>query len=611
MAAFPSLREFVTALDRAGELRRVPDPLSPRLEIPALADLAMKAPGGGQALLFERPTGHGMPVLVNAFGSRRRLCIALGVEDVEEIPRRIEGLLSTAPPRGLGDALRLLPTLLELRGVPPRRHRGRAPCQEVVRTGDDVDLTRLPVLTCWPGDGGPFVTLPCVFTRDPETGRQNLGMYRLQVFDRRTTGMHWHVHKDGSRTHGLHRRSGQRMEVAVAIGTDPVVTYCATAPMPHGVDELLLAGFIRKKPVSLTRCVTVDLQVPATAEIVLEGYVDPGEERVEGPFGDHTGVYSPAEPYPVFHVTAVTHRRDPLYFATVVGIPPMEDEWLGYATERIFRPLLRTQWPEVREMHLPAEGVFHNLALLTLDKHYPMQARRLFQGLWGAGQMSFTKILAALDPDADVRDPRAACRALLDRARIPEGLVFCEGVLDALDHASPQALWGGKLGIDATGPLPGEPTQGSPEPPGGTVPGEEELLRELSGRFPGLKACRIPVPEARRGLALLVLEKSRVGEGAALAEAALETPGVDVSVAVEGTGGEDLRFLAWRALSSVDPCRDVRVLGRKIAVDATTKGPGEGHPRPWPPEVSHPPEARRAAEVAARRLGLLSQERAP
>lgn len=611
MTAFPSLREFVTALDEAGELARVRDPLSPALEIPSLADLAMKSPGGGKALLFERPAGYEIPVLVNAFGNARRLGIALGTEDVEEIPRRIEALLSTAPPRGLGDALRLLPTLLELKGVPPRRYRGRPPCQEVVHTGDQVDLTRLPVLTCWPDDGGPFVTLPCVFTKDPETGRQNLGMYRLQIFDRRTTGMHWHIHKDGSRAHALHRRSGQRMEVAVAIGTDPVVTYCATAPMPHGVDELLLAGFIRRKPVSLARCLTVDLQVPATAEIVLEGYVDPGEERLEGPFGDHTGVYSPAEPYPVFHVTAVTHRRDPLYFATLVGIPPMEDTWLGYATERIFRPLLRTQWPEVGEMHLPAEGVFHNLALLTLDKHYPMQARRLFQGLWGAGQMSFTKILAALDPDVDVRDPRVAARALLDRVRIPEGLVFSEGVLDALDHASPQALWGGKLGIDATRPLPGEPGHGRDALSDGPAPGEGQLQRELSARFPGLKACRIPLPEARLTLALLVVEKSRPGEGAALAEAALAVSGVDVTVVVEGAGGEDLRLLAWRALSSVDPARDVRVLGHKVAVDATTKGSGEGHPRPWPAEVAHPPAARQAAEAAARKLGLLSQERRP
>jgi len=601
MAPFPSLREFIQALDRAGELVRVRDEVSPHLEIAALADLEMKRPGGGKALLFERPRGHELPVLVNAFGSRRRLCLALGVEGVEEIPRRIDALLRTAPPKGLGDALRLLPTLLDLKGVPPRRHRGRPPCQEVVRTGDDVDLTRLPVLTCWPDDGGPFVTFPCVFTRDPETGRQNLGMYRLQVYDRNTTGMHWHIHKDGSRAHQGYLRAGRRMEVAVAIGTDPVVTYCATAPLPHGVDELMLAGFIRRKPVTLAPCVTVDLQVPATAEIVLEGYVEPGEERVEGPFGDHTGVYSPAEPYPVFHVTAITQRRDPVYFTTVVGTPPMEDAWLGYATERIFLPLLRTQWPEVGEMHLPAEGVFHNLALLTLDKRYPLQARRLFQGLWGAGQMSFTKVLAALDPDVEVRDPRAAARALLDRTPIPEGLVFTEGVLDALDHSSPQPLWGGKLGIDATCPLPGEPGHGREPSARGPEVTTQDILTALAPAFPALRDVRVPVPEARRRLALLVLEKSRPGEGADLARAALEVPGVDVAVAVEGAGSEPLAHLAWRALSSIDPRRDVQVVGDRLAVDATAKTAAEGHPRAWPAEVAHPLEVRHIAEDLAQR----------
>ncbi len=608
MAAYPSLREFIDALDRAGELVRVADPLSPRLEIAALADRAMKSPGGGKALLVENPDGSRMPVLVNAFGSRRRLELALGVGDVEEIPRRIEALLKTSPPRSLGEAVRLLPSLLELRGVPPRRRRGRAPCQEVVWTGDEVDLGRLPVLTCWPGDGGPFVTLPCVFTRDPETGRQNVGMYRLQVFDGRTTGMHWHIHKDGSRAHEMHRRGGGRMEVAAAIGTDPVVTYCATAPLPHGLDELMLAGFIRRRPVELARCVTVDLWVPASAEIVLEGYVDPGETRVEGPFGDHTGVYSPAEPYPVFHVTAVTHRRDPTYLTTVVGIPPMEDEWLGYATERIFAPLLRTQWPEVGEMHLPPAGVFHNLCLLAVDKHYPMQARRLFQGMWGAGQMSFTKILAALDPDVDVRDGAAAARALLDRARIPGSLVFAEGVLDALDHASPSALWGGKLGIDATRTVPGEPGHGGPPPPDEDLPSEEAILAALQGSFPGLRSCRTPVRGTRLGLALLVFRKGRPGEGEQLSRAAVGIPGVHVAVVVEGEGDEELPRLVWRALASIDPLRDVRVVGDRLAVDATFKGPQEGHPRPWPAEVSHPEQVLRAVEPVARRLGLTRQE---
>ena len=600
MRAHRSLREFIQALERAGELVRVREPLSPHLEIPAAADLVMKQPGGGKALLFERPAGFDMPVLVNAFGSRRRMALALGVDDVEQVAGRIRSWLRTAPPRGALEGLRMLPRLAELRGLAPRRYRGRPPCQEVVLRGDAVDLTRLPVLTCWPGDAGPFVTLPCVITRDPDTGRYNVGMYRLQVFDRATTGMHWHVHKDASRF--FHRHRDRPMEVAVAIGADPVVTYCATAPLPPGVDEFAFAGFLRRRPVELARCVSVDLEVPATAEIVLEGYVDPEERRVEGPFGDHTGYYSPAEPYPVFHVTAVTLRRAPVYAATVVGVPPMEDAWLGWATERIFAPLLAAQWPEVTDMHLPPHGVFHNLALLAVDKHFPMQAVRLFQGLWGAGQMSFTKILVAVDPDVDVTDVRAAARAVLDRVHLPEGLVFTEGVLDALDHSGLRPLWGGKLGVDATRRLPGEPGRGRELPGPRPAPDRGELLRRLRGRFPGLEACHLPLPGTRRILALLVFRKTRPGEGRELAAAALEC-GVDVAVAVEGIRDDPLDRLAWRALASVDPVRDVELRDGRVAVDASRKGPEEGFHRPWPGEVAHPPEVRQRALEALRRAG--------
>ncbi len=606
MSAFSDLRGFAAALEAADELVRIPDPLSPHLEIPAVADRMMKTPGGGKALWFERPQGYDMPVLVNAFGSRRRMALALGVDDVDEVADRIRRWLSVAPPRSLGEALRLAARLPELRGLRPKRIRkGSAPCQEVVHRGQSVDLTRLPVLTCWPDDGGPFVTFPCVFTRDPKTGRQNVGMYRLQVFDRNTTGMHWHIHKDASRLYHAHREQGRPMPVAVAIGTDPVVTYCATAPLPPGVDEILLAGFIRKRPVEMVPCLTVDLEVPATAEIVLEGYVDPAETRIEGPFGDHTGYYSPAEPYPVFHVTAVTHRRDPVYFATVVGVPPMEDAWMGWATERVFAPLLSTQWPEVLDMHLPVEGVFHNLALFRIEKHFPMQARRLFQGLWGTGQMSFTKVLVALDTDVDVTDPRAATRAVLDRLRLPEGLVVTEGVLDALDHSGIRPLWGGKLGVDATRSLPGEPGHGEPPPSTAPAPGETEILERLQHRFPGLVSCRIPFSDTRVTLALLVLDKGRPGEGKELASAAIEHPGVDVAVAVEGSPTEPLARLAWRALASIDPVRDLVVRDAKVAVDATSKEPQEGYDRQWPAEVKHPPELVARAEEILRVRGLV------
>jgi 4-hydroxy-3-polyprenylbenzoate decarboxylase len=371
------------------------------------------------------------------------------------------------------------------------------------------------------------------------------------------------------------------------------------------VDEMMFAGFLRRRPVEMTKCLTVDLWVPASSEIVLEGYVLPGEERIEGPFGDHTGYYSPADPYPVFHVTAVTHRKAPLYFATVVGIPPMEDEWLGWATERLFLPLLRTQWPEVAEMHLPVEGVFHNLCLASIRKHYPMQARRLMSGFWGAGQMSFTKIVAVLDEADPVRDAAAAARILLDRVRIPEDLFFTEGVLDALDHASPHPLWGGKMGIDATTKIAGEPGHGVSHPTGSPSVTEEGVYSDLSPGFPGLRRVVIPLRGTRLTLALLVFAKTAPGEGMRLARAAAALPGVDVAVTVEGNGGEPLRLLAWRALSSVDPGRDVSVVGRKLAVDATSKAAAEGHPRSWPAEVEHPPEVVEKVSRIAVELGLV------
>jgi len=585
-----SLRSLIAGLERCGELSRISDEVSPDLEIAAWADREMKSPGGGKALLFEKVSGSSMPVLVNAFGSEKRIAMALGGKP-EELSKKIGEFLNLTPPDGIKGLFRLLPALAKLKAALPRKlKRGTPPCREVVWRGDEVDLAKLPVLTSWPGDGGPFITFPCVFTKDPATGRQNVGMYRLQVYDRNTTGMHWHIHKDGSASHLANKKNAKRTEVAVAIGADPAVTYAATAPMPHGMDELMLAGFLRGRPVELARCLTVDLWVPASSEIVLEGYVEADELRTEGPFGDHTGYYSPAEPYPVFHVTAMTHRSDPLYFTTVVGIPPMEDLMLGRATERLFLPLLRTQWPEVRRMSLPPEGVFHNLCLVSMEKSYPRQAHRLMSGFWGTGQMSFTKIVAVLDSDVDVNDPVLAAKALLNRLRIPQGLVFAQGVLDALDHASPQGLWGGKLGLDATLPHSGEPGYGDnlDQKTGAADP--ERVYSLLKARFPGLKAALVPFNDTRLTLCLLLVEKSAPGEGMRLAEAALEIEGVDVAVAVEGNAQEGLGHLLWRALSSLDPLRDIRVAGKRLAVDATAKTAEEGHQRGWPKEVSHPPE---------------------
>ena len=605
MPPFSSLREFITALDAAGELVRIKSEVSPDLEIAAIADQEMKSPGGGKALLFEKVRGSSMPVLVNAYGSKKRLIMALGGHP-ENHGKRIEELMKLSPPASPRDFLRLLPTLGEIRALFPKRKKSSyPPCQEVIHSGEAVDLSKIPVLTCWPDDGGPFVTLPCVFTKDPETGRQNVGMYRLQIYDKKTTGMHWHIHKDGSVSHAEHKRRGERMEVAVAIGTDPSITYAATAPLPHGIDEVMFAGFLRGKAVELSKCVTVDLWVPSTAEIIIEGYVEPGESRIEGPFGDHTGYYSPADPYPVFHVTAITHRRDPIYFSTVVGIPPMEDEWLGWATERIFLPLLRTNWPEVTQMHLPVEGVFHNLCLAAIRKIYPLQARRLMSGFWGAGQMSFTKIISVFDEEDMVTDPSAAAKTALNRIRIPEDLIFTEGVMDALDHSSPHPLWGGKLGIDATTKLEGEPGYGEPLPECASAPGEEEVYSKLEADVGGLLKCIIPFTDTRLTLLIMVIEKVGAGDRVKAASKAIELDGIDIAVAVEGQKNESLRLLIWRALSSIDPKRDITVKGAKAAVDATKKhGEEEGHFREWPEEVSHPAEVLKKAVEIAREAGL-------
>lgn len=476
--AYRDLHEFIGVLEGAGELKRIGEPVSPVLEIAEISDRVVKR--GGPALLFTNVSGYDMPVLTNIFGSRRRVEMALGAS-LEAVAGRLESLLQVPePPAGLVDKIRALPRLAELASFFPRVVR-RGPCQEVVQ--EDFSLEDLPVLQCWPRDAGRFITLPLVFTRDPDTGARNVGMYRLQVYDARTTGMHWHCHKDGAAIFSRYRRQQRRMEVAVALGADPVTIYAATAPLPPGMDEMLLAGFLRQEPVELVRCRTVDLEVPAHAEIVLEGYVDPGEDRLEGPFGDHTGFYSPADMYPVFHVTCMTRRREPVYPATVVGRPPMEDAYLGEITERVFLPLIKMQLPEVVDMHLPVEGVFHNLAIVSIRKSYPGQARKVMHALWGMGQMMFTKVIAVVDADVDVRDLAGVRWRVLANMDPQRDLVVTAGPLDALDHAAPVPGYGGHLGIDATRKLPEE---GHSRPWPEEITMSEEIIRLVDEKWPRL-----------------------------------------------------------------------------------------------------------------------------
>ena len=451
--AYADLRAYISRLESEHELVRVRRRVSPELEITEIADRTVKS--GGPALLFEDVEGSDAPVLINHYGSLRRMAMALGLERLDEIGIQIESLLQTEPPGGFLDKLRMLPKLAKLASAFPKTVKS-GPCQEVVKQGEDASLDFLPILKCWPHDGGRFITLPMVFTKDPDTGRRNVGMYRMQVYDERTTGMHWHVHKVGARHYAEYEKRNQRMEVAVALGGDPAITYAATAPLPEDFDEMVFAGFLRKSPVEMVRCKTIDQEVPTDSEIVLEGYVDPHERRVEGPFGDHTGYYSPPEEYPVFHITCVTHRRDPIYPATVVGKPPMEDCYLGKATERIFLPVVRAQIPEIVDMNLPVEGIFHNLAFVSIRKRYPMQARKAMSALWGLGQMMFTKIIVVFDEDVDVQNTSEVLWRLGSNIDPKRDITFTEGPVDALDHAAPQALYGSKMGIDATRKIAGE-----------------------------------------------------------------------------------------------------------------------------------------------------------
>ena len=446
--AYDGLRAFVETLEREGELVRVRREVDPNLELAEIADRTMKA--GGPALLFENVKGSPFPLLINAYGSRRRMSRALGVDDLEEHARAIEQLVHTRAPKSARELAEMAGRLPALASAVPRKVTTAA-CQEVVQLGDEVDLMTLPVMTCWPNDGGPFFTLPNVITKDPDTGARNIGMYRMQRIDRRTTAMHWQIHKTGARHFRRAKELGKRLEVAVAFGGDPALTYAATAPLPDGIDEWMFAGFLRGKPVEHVRCKTVDLEVPACADFVLEGYVDPSEDMfAEGPFGDHTGYYTPVDAFPRFHVTAVTHRKNAIYPATLVGPPPMEDEWLGKATERLFLPLLRMIFPEVVDMNLPVEGAFHNLVLISIKKQYPFHASRIAHGLWGSGQMSFSKVICVLDDDVDVQNTAEVAWRLLANLDPKRDIAMVDGPVDQLDHGANQALYGGKMCVDGT-----------------------------------------------------------------------------------------------------------------------------------------------------------------
>ena len=608
---YRNLTDFIQLLEAEGELVRIKAPVSSFLEITEITDRVSKSPSGGKALLFEQVEGSSFPVITNAFGSEKRISLALGVRNLNDLGRRVKEILEKSPPKTLMEKLQFLTMALRWgRYLPKVVRMAHPPCQEVVLKGDQVDLRRLPVLHCWPGDGGPFITLPVVFTKSLTTGKRNAGMYRLQVFDKNTTGMHWHIHKDGSHYFNEYERAGKRMEVAVAIGTDPAVTYAATAPLPRGIDEMILAGFIRGKPVEMVKGITVDMEVPAEAEIVLEGYILPEERKMEGPFGDHTGYYSLQDEYPVFHVTAMTHRENAIYSATVVGRPPMEDCYLARATERIFLPLLQTIMPEIADYVMPWEGVFHNITIVAINKEYPGHPRKVIHGLWGVGQMSFCKMIVVVDGTADLYDLVRLFTKILNTIDLKSDLVITEGILDVLDHSAPNPLFGGKIGIDATERIRGEVPReaGSPYRDGGGLPSPEGIINELKVLDGGFISCRVPFTSVAHPLVFLQVDKGFGKRGRFFTELFFLAKTMPLqSIAVLYDADIDIHdnsLLLWKGFNNVDPVRDITIRGNQAVIDATRKGLEDGHPRPWPDDVVMNQEIKERVSARREELGI-------
>ena len=594
---YPSLREFIDRLDREGELLRIKESVSPILEITEITDRVSKQLGGGKALLFENVEGSSMPVLINAFGSSKRMNMALGVHDIEDIPKRIEQYIKIPPPATMLDKVKLLPMLLQAAQFPPKLvNKAHPPCQEIVHLGDDIDLGAIPVLQCWPEDAGRFITFPIVINRSVDKKIRNVGLYRMQVYDRKTTAMHWHIHKDGAHFFHEFKKLGKRMEVAIALGADPASCYSASAPLPYGIDEFLLAGFIRKKSVPLVKCKTVDLEVPANAEIILEGYIDPSEMRLEGPFGDHTGYYSQDGDFPVVHLTAITHRKDPVYLTTIVGKPPQEDFYLGRATERIFLPLLKTQLPEIVDMDMPVEGVFHNCVIVSIDKRYPMQSRRLMSALWGLGQMSFVKTIVTVEADVNVHDYEEVARILLSTVDFETDLFFSEGILDVLNHASDQMLYGSKLGIDLTNKIEGELGYGKEDPSHAHPPAfpTQEAVIEVS---PEVKA----VAEIQNSILLVALDKTLPNQGKQFIDSFFNHPNfstVEIVIVLEGhVDLTNISIVMWKFFNNIDPKRDFYFRDERLGIDATQKFPEEGYQQNWPEEIEMTAEIKTKVDI--------------
>lgn len=546
--AYKDLQSFMKALDETGELKRIDALVSPELEITEITDRVSKA--HGPALLFQNVEGSPFPVLINAMGSYERMSRGLGAAKLDDIGAQIASYLDLANYVSIKKLFKSIPRLLRMLYVFPIKSPFRGVCQQVIQK--DVDLSILPVLKCWPEDADRFFTLPLVFTKDSKTKQQNVGMYRMQILDKTSTAMHWHKHKDGSQIYKGYLERGQKMPVSVALGCDPAITYAATAPLPKIVDEMMLAGWLRKANVKMVKCITNDIYVPANAEIVLEGYVDPAEESVlEGPFGDHTGYYSLADYYPKFHVTCITHKKNAVYPATVVGKPPMEDCYMAKATERIFLPFLRLQIPELLDLNLPLEGVFHNCAIVSIRDHYPGCARKVMNSIWGMGQMMYTKLIVVVDESVDVQDIAQVRDAVLRNVQGEQSLVFADGPLDALDHSSDRAFYGSRLGVDAT------------------------AAKESAAKNGTTETYRI-----------LAIHKEKPGQGKqALFDFIKGNADKFVIVVDWEVDPADLSTVLWKVFNNVDAKRDIVIVGQQIGIDATKKVREEGLTREWPNDI--------------------------
>lgn len=602
--AYKNQNHFIKTLEEAGELVRIKEYVNPELEITEITDRISKV--YGPALLFEN-TGYDFPVLINSMGTEKRMAMALGVNRLDDIAHEIEGLFKTftSPKNSFLDKLKLLPQLGEVASWMPKVIGGRGACQEVVMK--DPDITKFPVLKCWPEDGGPFITLPVIQTKDPHTGIRNVGLYRMQVFGPKLTAMHWHRHKVSARHFNEYKKLGQKMPVVISLGGDPAYAYCGTAPLPDGVDEFMLAGFIRKKKVELVQCLTQDMQVPADADIIIEGYIDPNEDFIlEGPFGDHTGYYSLADYYPRFHITAITHRKDAVYPATIVGIPPQEDAWIGKATERIFlAPIKMTMVPEIVDMVLPVEGVFHNLVIVKIKKDYPGQALKVMNSLWGAGQMMFTKMMIVVDGDVNIHNNQEVAKYVSENTDPAYDINFSQGPTDVLDHSCSVMAFGGKMGIDATHKLPEELAGREVSSPGSVAID----AASLKSRFPEITGVNAILPSMGISVVFIAVEKNRKGHVRELAKALFALPEFDSVKAViflEHTlEVDDIADAVWRFSNNVDPKRDQIMIDNHIAFDGTRKTKEfDGFQRDWPNILASEQQTIDRVDVIWDKLGL-------